>query len=385
MQLATLVIPTTPAEKNHKEIDLSAELGYPLKVVINDLQHPQPLFWQSWGADEMVGESSFLQSPGLSLKMVFSNKELAEHLPTQALAIADAATSIKFQILQAMLTSTASMELALSNPLLFVLLVYQAEERKMDADAFTALVLEKRSKVLDYLELPNSKSILRLLARTHFSNANSADFSAVLAVLRDPQQLAKLRHAKQLSINHLLFLQQFRGTFWPGVLEIISLETSHAFATYICRMASDCFALGANIDSLRTITTEVALNRLHDRLIDVRNQRRNLLSEQQRLESFGEFPAPPLLGNERVVPLSSWEELIDEGKEMRHCISAHGPKINAGNFFVYKVLTPERLTLAILKRGESWRVDEVRGYANALPNEDSLLHIRVWFKAVTEK
>lgn len=109
MQLATLVIPTTPAEKNHKEIDLSAELGYPLKVVINDLQHPQPLFWQSWGADEMVGESSFLQSPGLSLKMVFSNKELAEHLPTQALAIADAATSIKFQILQAMLTSTSTL------------------------------------------------------------------------------------------------------------------------------------------------------------------------------------------------------------------------------------------------------------------------------------
>lgn len=385
MPSATLQHPDNEVQYGNKEIDLSAELGYPLRVVVNGLQHPQPLFWQSWGENEMVGESYFLQSPGLALKMLFSNAELNQHIPAQALAIADAATNIKFQILQAMLISDASMELALSNPLLFALLVNQAHQQKLDRATFAALVLEKRSKILDYLELPQSKSVLRLLSRTHFNNANSTDFNSVLSVLNDQQLLAKLRHVKQLSLNHLLFVQQFRGLFWPGVLEIISPESSNAFAIYVGRMVVDCCALGANLDSLRTITTEAALNALHDRLIETRNQARNLLTEQQRLESYGEFPAPPLAGNEKVVPLSSWEELMHEGKEMRHCISAHGHRINAGDFFAYKVLTEQRLTLAIAKRGETWRIDEIRGYANALPNEDALLHIHVWFKAAMEQ
>jgi|GEM_PF-3938578 len=384
MPSATLKHSENVSQYNSKEIDLSADIGYPLKVVVNGLQHEQPLFWQSWSSGELVGESSFLQPAGLALKMLFTQEDFAS-IPAQALMIADSVTSKKFQMLQAMLISPASMELALSNPLLFVLLVNKAEQEGTDKDVFTALVLEKRGKILDYLGLPASKSVLRLLARTQYSNANSNDLDAVLEVLSRPIQLTRLRHVKQLSLNHILFLQQFQGLFWPGVLEIITPETNSAFAAYVCRMASDCCALGANLDNLRTVTTNEELSALHDRLINVRNQARNLDYIRFSLEEYGEFPAPPLAGNAIIVPLTSWKELTDEGQEMHHCISIHGYKIAARNYFVYKVLTQQRLTLAISAHGGGWRVNEVRGHSNTMPTEESLQHIHDWFKAVTEK
>lgn len=372
------------AQSHTKELDLSNELGYSLKVVVNGLQHELPLFWQSWSAGELVGESSFLQPIGLALKMLFSQEDFAS-IPAQALAIADSVTSKKFQILQAMLISSASMELALSNPLLFVLLVNKAEQKGLNSHSFTALVLEKRSKILEFLGLPPSKSILRLLARTQYNNANSNDLDAVLEVLNRPVQVSRLRHLKQPSLNHILFLQEFQGLFWPGVLEIITAETNSAFAAYVCRMASDCCALGANLDHLRVVTTREELCALHDRLIDIRNQARNLDLIQENLEIYGEFPPPPLAGNNIIVPLNSWEELIAEGQEMHHCISVHGHKIAIGNYFVYKVLTQQRLTLAITPHGKGWRIDEIRGHSNAMPKEESLQPIHEWFKAVTEK
>ncbi len=384
MQSAVLETSLAFTQSNCKEIDLSADIGYPLKVVVNGLQHEQPLFWQSWSSGELVGESTFLQPAGLALKMLFTQEDFAS-IPAQALVIADSVTSKKFQMLQAMLISPASMELALSNPLLFVLLVNKAEQDGIDSDSFTALVLEKRSKILDYLALPSSKSVLRLLARTQYSNANGNDLDAVLEVLSRPVQLARLRHVKQLSLNHILFLQQFQGLFWPGVLELITPETNSAFAAYVCRMASDCCALGANLDNLRTVSTNEELNALHNRLINVRNQARNLGYVRQSLEEYGEFPSPPLAGNTIIVPLTSWKELTEEGQEMHHCISVHGYKIAARNYFVYKVLTQQRLTLAITPHGEGWRIDEVRGHSNTMPTEDSLQHIHDWFKAVTEK
>ena len=169
----------------------------------------------------------------------------------------------------------AIIALALSNPLLFVLLVNKAEQDGTDKDVFTALVLEKRDKILDYLGLPASKSVLRLLARTQYSNANSNDLDAVLEVLSRPIQLTRIRHVKQLSLNHILFLQQFQGMFWPGVLEIITPETNSAFAYYVCRMASDCCALGISahgegwrVNEVRghsnTMPTEESLQHIHD-------------------------------------------------------------------------------------------------------------------------
>src|SRR5690554_7442455 len=103
--------------------------------------------------------------------MLFTQEDFASIL-AQALMIADSVTSKKFQMLQAMLISPASMELALSNPLLFVLLVNKAEQEGTDKDVFTALVLEKRGKILDYLGLPASKSVLRDRKSTRLNSSH---------------------------------------------------------------------------------------------------------------------------------------------------------------------------------------------------------------------
>lgn len=122
------------------------------------------------------------------------------------------------------------------------------------------------------------------------------------------------------------------------------------------------------------------LQALHDRLIGRFNQERTFFYNMQKMEEYGDFPAAPLNGSDIIVPITSWHELATEGKEMHHCIAAHAYQVHAGQLFVYRVLTKQRLTLAIAKRGLAWRISEVRGQYNALPNEESLLPIHNWFK-----
>jgi len=42
---------------------------------------------------------------------------------------------------------------------------------------------------------------------------------------------------------------------------------------------------------------------------------------------------------------------------------------------------PETLTVALIKRGEKWGLEEVRGYGNALPSDSSLELIHQWLSA----
>lgn len=63
---------------------------------------------------------------------------------------------------------------------------------------------------------------------------------------------------------------------------------------------------------------------------------------------FGEtFPVPPLEGNADIAPITTLYELSEEGADMQHCALHYARRIFAGDFAVYRVLNPERATLAI--------------------------------------
>lgn len=376
---------TPPYQDSHDClcVDLSNEMGYPLSIHINSIEHKQPLFWQSWSNDDLLEDSSFLQAPGLPIAMLLSPEQL-NNIPQQTLAIAMAMPVKQYQLIQGMLTSSAAMELALSNPLLFMLLINHAELQKLDVLTFKALVLQKRSEILRYLQLPSSASVVKMLARIDVKQHLFVNLNAVIEVLSNTDSLNNLRHVQHPCINHFLFLQRYRGLYWSGLLGMISPQSSMADIGYIQRLAQDSCALGANLNSLRATSTVQDLKNLHDRFVFKHNRISVELRADQHQRHYGDFPTPPLLGNELIVPISSWYELALEGLHMRHCVGAYHQRIYEGRVFIYQVLTTPRITLSLRPQGCDWVISEARSYANAQPCEKTMHLVHNWLNAANK-
>ena len=379
----------TKSETNSKHpdslcVDLSLEIGYPLSIYVNNPGHTQPLFWQSWSNNDLLEDSTFLQAPGLPIAMLLSNEQL-NHIPKQALEMAMSVPGKQYQLLQGMLISSASMELALSNPLLFMLLVDHAQKHNLNEQTFRALVLEKRTEILRYLQLPHTASVVKMLARIDLKLVYFADLKSITEVLNETRFLDILRHAKQPCINHFLFLQRYRGLFWSGLLNMITPQASVADMGSIQRLAQDSCSLGANLNNLRFVLTVAELKNLHDRLIIKHNRMSIELRARQHQQRYGDFPKPPLPGSDIIIPISSWYELAREGLHMSHCVGSYHQQVYQGSVFIYQVLTEQRITLSLTPQGTDWIISEARCYANAPPPEAAMVLIHNWLSAANKK
>lgn len=306
-------------------------------------------------------------------------------MPDKVLAVALSIPNKQHQVLQAMLISTAAKELALSNPLLFILLILEAEKQNLSEQDFKGLVKEKRVEILKYLSLPVKPSVARLLVRTKIAFEHLKDLDALPVVLNDPKFLQLIQHVKQPCIQHFLFMTRYTATLTTNLLNLITSDTTSEEADHILRVTNDCWRMGMQLNQLNAVSCLAELDALHDRLV----VRYNLV-ETDRLEIqyrnlYGAFPKPPLPGNKIIIPLTSWSELIQEGRKMKHCVSSYHYRINIGQVFIYQAHTNKRLTVALVARDNYWVLDEIRGTANTNPTEEDLEMIHKWYFEVTNK
>lgn len=370
--------------------NFSDSLGYPLWLRVNHWQHEVPLQWYTFNEDEIIEQGDFLYSPGIPLHLVLTDP-VRESIPPDLLKLSELLPALQYQLLQAMQVSQEARELALSAPLLFLLVVYQADRLAISAEAFARLVVQKRTELLRFCGLPATASLKRLVGRIEVRPMLLDDFLFMHQSLQDATFTEKLLHISCLNTHQLIALRYYAGPFWPGFLAMLEPEMELWQLRQIRRMAEDIGRLGATAVHVQGINTYEDLQALHDRLVERRNrllrarggERRRLLVEQYQ-EEFGDFPPPPFPGNDAVVPLDSWEALVDEGEVMRHCVSGYGNVVGQRALFIYQVLKPQRLTMALMKTGDRWLVSEVRGVCNSAASEEAMGVIKDWFIAVNK-
>jgi len=90
------------------------------------------------------------------------------------------------------------------------------------------------------------------------------------------------------------------------------------------------------------------------------------------------FPKPPFEGNESIQPIEDITQLYNEGKEMKHCIFSYKREIVEGKFYVYRVVSPERATLALKKKNNIWRLYDMRGFSNRSPSVNAYREVLKW-------
>lgn len=99
------------------------------------------------------------------------------------------------------------------------------------------------------------------------------------------------------------------------------------------------------------------------------------------------FPVPPLdnltAPGVRIEAIRSRQELIAESEALRHCAGrdpSYARRVTGGRLYFYRMIEPERLTIALRREGQRWAIDEVRGVYNQRPREPSFTLIWNWFQ-----
>jgi len=97
------------------------------------------------------------------------------------------------------------------------------------------------------------------------------------------------------------------------------------------------------------------------------------------------FPSPPIpdlaAQGVQILAIRSQPDLVVESNVMHHCAGrdrSYARRVVAGNLYFYRMLEPERLTIAIRAAGCGWVVEEIRGFCNRQPSDHCRFLIVNW-------
>ena len=111
------------------------------------------------------------------------------------------------------------------------------------------------------------------------------------------------------------------------------------------------------------------------------------LSEESKILFYGKpvFPEPLISGTDDIIAIRSEEDLLAEGYFMSHCIASYKNAILRQEYYVYRVLKPQRATLAIEKdlyseHKNAVKITDLRLHSNQKPSAQCRAFVVKWIK-----
>jgi hypothetical protein len=263
-------------------------------------------------------------------------------------------------------TSTEARDLARSNPNLFWLLAVAVNERRITADQIAALCRMKQAEILRVLTGTASKAQVRFLRKVRVREGTMIGGRFLLEAAGKPAIVHAVRHQSETSIALLRMLVMYPGLARQDLVPAIAAKVT------------ECENAGPE-----------RINQLRRELFFLEMAQENLSARKfkVRLEECCEpatFPAPPLPGTKRIVPITTVEELEAERGEQRHCVAQYAGAVHRGHVYFYRVLAPQRATLAIDLTGDRPKIGEFKLARNGKPGRKARKAVEAWFAAASD-
>ena len=263
-----------------------------------------------------------------------------------------------------------------TNPVLIWLLIDRRVIGDESAEQINHLLGDKQVKLCSLVGLSERKQVVNLLKKAASLKLQKNELESFVELLETPAVCDYLSHQKTISPAVLKLL---RTNQW------LVLSKARALIPSLCqpqlrRIFDDVLRMIEDISQLQNCVTPASLQRLHDNLVDELNESRGTKLIRDPMGNPKPIPPAPLQSAYSIEPITEQIELIKEGREMRHCIASHLFSVVSGDYAVYRMLEPERLTIEIVvtEWGQCY-LKEVRGRGNRLPTSNSMEVIEKWF------
>ncbi|AEG31306.1 PcfJ domain-containing protein [Thiomicrospira cyclica] len=358
-------------------IDMSQTFGYPLALELTPWS--EGVSWINDISNQRF-VNAYHEDKGLSLAWLFNTPEGTHWHAQFPSELADALLAFEtrfrqhtFSSLWFVSRSKAAQELLVSAPLLVWFIMEHAKQACLTPDDVFPLFGLKRTQILALHNLPASPAVLKLLNKYQATDFNQQDIHLIreLYARFDARLLSRFQRLHrdlaiwlidQPDIMDYPFIYDLDDT------DILSIRTTLRDTLAMAGQAEQPQAR-RQLQNCRQLD---GLHALHDRLVTHYNR----LQRAKHKNTL--FPACRLSGSDTIVPISNTYDLLQEGSDMKHCIGSYNPRVLRGEYFVFKVLAPERATLGLhYVRGEL-KVDQLRLKRNATPTKETQEAVYWW-------
>lgn len=297
--------------------------------------------------------------------------------------------SHQWNMLDLLSKEEAAQDLAESNAVLFWCLANNDQFRKpyglaSPAEYARPHVLEKQREILKWLGFPAAESAVKVLRKIIPEAITTLDARMLRRAVMEPLAARFLAHLRPINSGVLGLVCNLK--LLPVVTYQLLAEVAQAEAERIRQPTADLL-----IDALYLmVVSQFRLPVLH--LLSIASVREfyDLVMAESRRKSLGrtrqkkvlkpqELPPPPIPGTKEIIPLTTKEALRAEGKEQNNCVGSYARKVRGGAIYIYRVLNPERATLAITVGADGfWRRAELKCAGNQAASSLTQAKVDEW-------
>jgi len=273
----------------------------------------------------------------------------------------------------------AALDLTASNPALAYALasnwVYHRPAVQRPLRSARALLKKKQRKILAWLGFPGTQSARKTLAKIVHKAIDVPTLLYVRQAMADPTMFGVMSNLRlNAGAIRIATDPELLPVASPTLLDEIAHrreEDQRAKAAYILRDSAAMYRLlvGRELEAVRCLSE---LRDLHEALIDD-------LSRARALDTDIPFPPPPVPGSDCIVPITNARDLADEGRAQHNCVASYVERVAVRQrVYIYRVLWPERCTLALTRRGNTWVPSELKRACNLPPSEATQRAVQQW-------
>ncbi len=272
--------------------------------------------------------------------------------------------SHQWNMLDLLSKEEAAHDLAASNPVLFWCLANSDQFRRMPGLASPAeyarpYVLKKQREILRWLDFPASESAVKVMRKILPEAITTLDAQMLRRALMEPVAARFLTQLRPLNSGVLGLV--CNPKLLPAITSQLLAEVTAADAERVRQPTADLLIAALYLMAVSQIRLPVPLFYSMDSVREFHNlvmaesrrkseavkRRAPYKAKQKRAVKPQGLPSPPIPGTSDIIPLTTKEALHAEGKEQNNCVGSCARKVRAGGTYLYKILQPERATLAI--------------------------------------
>lgn len=278
----------------------------------------------------------------------------------------------QWQMLVMFYYDPATIELAEANP---VLTFFLAQYLDCDAKRIQELKcgVMPRKEILKLLGYPATNSAVKVLNKVNPRIFKADNWKSI------DQMLIKELGSEKTQLNHLPSINY-------GVLEILSDDVAspaagaklleevakdhrEKFRGRVIHMIRSSIEMQQDLQVDKPVVHFPSMKRLydiHDSASSRYRRRINQLNSVKVAAALGkQFSSPPFPGLPgKIEPITTPNELVDEGEKQCNCVASYARNVAAGNVYIYKIIEPQRATLSILKKEDKWVIGELEAKYN---------------------
>ena len=361
-------------------VDFTPMLGYRISVELTTWK--EGVHWIHHSEAETY-KSEYYEDSGIPVSFLLEYESLQDwssEIPTDiksaVLEFEKQFIKHAFSALSFASRSKAAAQMLLSSPILMWMILQHSIQNKLSPEAAMELFLWKRIKILNLYDLPESKAVLRFLYKYKPKDFELSEFNTIkrFVDLFDMSVISRIQNIRYALIRWLIQEPNWiHAGFVKTLDETCSIQTLKVYVQDTFRMGRQLQNPQTQQNLLNCQTFEQVIQ-MHDRLIERINE-----VSFQGFENVV-YPTPSLEATDSIIPILNHKDLMLEGREMKHCISSYHNRVFDGEYYVFKILKPQRATIGLHNRKGKVVVDQIRLKCNKMPSEETKEKVFWWLQ-----